>query len=186
MRHASFVFAILATSTVPVASNAQGPALAVALGAGRAYTDHRNTSLQDQGFSAFVRVTSMRAPFLLDVSYVHVPQAPIVAYPCPSFAPSCGSNQFVGPVSALTLSPAAQMIEHNSWSAMTWRVGPTVSWLPDRQAGTSGAALGARAGASFLVKWGGPALVLSADYFRMFRGGQAPQWFVPITFGLQL
>jgi hypothetical protein len=124
---------------------------------------------------------------LLDVSYLNVPAAPPILLPCPQFATSCGGG-FTGPVSALTLSPAVQTAESKSAAELQYRIGPSVSWLPDRQPGTSGAALGARAGVSLVLKFwqGGPALVASADYFRMFRGGLAPQWFVPVAFGLQL
>ena len=177
---------LLVASFLPGASQAQTRALAFSFGAGPAFNDHRNTFLGTQGFSAFVRVTSLRGPFLLDVSYVNVPAAPVVNAPCPSFATSCGSG-FTGPVSALTLSPAVQTVETKSIAEMLYRIGPTVSWLPDRQPGTTAAALGARAGVSLVFKFGrGPQVVASADYFLMFRGGTAPQWFVPVAFGLQL
>lgn len=188
MRSASLV-TLLAVLTLPSVGHTQTRPLTLSFGAGPSFNDHRNTSLGAQGFSAFVRVSSQRLPLLLDVSYISVPKSPIafVAYPCPSFAPTCGgSGGFTGPVSALTLSPAVQTIERNSWSAMQYRLGPSVSWLPERQQGTDAAALGARVGASFLLRFrDGPGLMISADYLRMFRGGEAPQWFVPVTLGLQ-
>lgn len=189
MRHGMFALALVAAAVAPVAGHAQIRPFAVSFGAGPAFNDHQNTMLGSRGFSAFVRVTSMRSPFLMDISYVSLPQSDNIVYalPCPPFATSCGGgNQFLGPVSALTLSPAVETVERNSWSAMQYRIGPSVSWLPDRQPGTSAAALGARAGVSLIVKVSsGPGLMVSVDYLRMFRGGQTPQWFVPVTLGLQ-
>lgn len=182
MRLPSFV-SLVAVSFLPISASAQS--LNLSFGAGRAYTDNRNTLLGDQGFSAFIRVSSQRLPFLMDASYISMAQVPRVVYPCPSFAPTCGANQFVGPVRAVTLSPALQIADRHGFVSLQYRLGPSVSWLPDRQANTSAAAFGARVGASLVMHVGEPALVLSADYLRMFRDGQSPRWFVPLTLGLQ-
>jgi hypothetical protein len=122
---------------------------------------------------------------VLDASIQNVPRSTdIVSGPCPPAPTACGSG-FDGPTTALTLAPGIQATRRVPSAAWLFRLGPSVSWLADRGAGSDPLAAGFRAGISVRNGRGQTGLLISADYFRLFRGGAPPQWFLPVTVGWQ-
>ena len=161
----------------------QPPPLEFALGGGLLFADAGHSSyLRSRGTVAFLRISASRLPVILDASMQYVPASEII-FSCPPFGP-CGPN-FAGPTTVLTLTPALQgtlRVPPGSW---LFHLGPSVHWLLDRQSGSNAIAAGLRTGIGFHAGQRRSGLLISADYIRLFRGGTAPDWFLPITIGWQ-
>lgn len=167
----------------------QAAPLRVAIGVGLLTADNgRSGLLSSRGVTGFVRLTPAGSFLLFEASLQHLPRnRDIVVVPCPSPPVSCDTD-FTGPSTALAFAPGIQVSEHagtRSGVALLYRIGPSVSWYVGRERGADPVALGARAGVS--ARWGrqAGALLLSADYFRLFHAGSSPRWFLPITVGAE-
>ena len=158
----------------------------LAAGAGLLFADQGTGDLlRSRGFSAFLRFSWRTFPLLLDASIQSVPQAasPVFA-PCPSPPAACGSA-FYGPTTALILAPAIQATQRVPSATWLFRLGPSMSWFSGRRPGSDPLAAGLRAGISVRNGRMQSGLLISADYFRVFRAGSPPEWFLPVTIGWQ-
>jgi len=178
------VLALAALGATPLAAaGAQTPArVDVSVGAGLTATDHGPGGA---GISAYVRLGLARLPLLLDASLMNAPGGtPVATVECPG---GCGpgSLPYAGPTTALALSPAFQFTQGGPKASLLYRLGPSVSWLPDREPGSAGVAAGYRVGVSLRLGERYTGLLISGDYYRLLRGGTAPRWFLPITVGWQ-
>jgi hypothetical protein len=157
-----------------------------AIGGGLLVADNGvSNTLASRGLTAFFRLggAHIGVPVIFDVAIQHVPHNnDIVTAPCPSPPPACASSDIT---TALTIAPAVQGTAHVSPGTWLFEFGPSAHWLVERNAGTDAVVLGLRGGLGFRVGPHATGLLLSADYFRLFRGGIAPQWFLPITLGWQ-
>ncbi|HWZ29156.1 MAG TPA: hypothetical protein VNX15_11365 [Gemmatimonadales bacterium] len=154
----------------------------VSIGAGLMATDHGPGGA---GISAYLRLGFARLPLLLDASVMNAPGgAPIATVVCPG---GCrpGTSPYTGPTTALALAPAFQFTEGGPRASLLYRLGPSVSWLPDRAPGSTSVAGGYRVGVSLRLGERNTGLLISGDYYRLLRGETAPQWFLPITIGWQ-
>ena len=187
MRAARCTFRLL-VGTLPMvgALQAQHRPVSLAAGAGLLFADHgAATILRSKGVTAYLRLSLRSVPLLLDASILTVLRNNDVLFgPCPPPPGACGST-FVGPTTALTLSPAIQATQRVPGAAWLFRVGPSVSWLPDRAQGSDPLAPGLRAGISIRNGHGQSGLLISVDYFRLYRAGTPPTWFIPVTIGWQ-
>ena len=178
----------LLVGALPMVSalQAQHRPVSLAAGAGLLFADHgASTILRSKGIAAYLRVDLPHVPLLLDASIVTVLRNnDIVFGPCPP-APAACSSTFVGPTTALTVSPSIQATERVPGAAWLFRFGPSVSWLPDRAPGSDPLAPGLRVGISVRHGHGVSGLLMSVDYFRLFRAGTPPTWFIPVTIGWQ-
>jgi hypothetical protein len=167
-------------------ARAQERPIRVAAGAGLLFADNGSDYLRrSRGISAYLRFSWRTFPLQLDASIQSVPAITgIVTAPCPSPPNQCG-NGFTGATTALILAPAIQATRRVPSAAWLFRLGPSVSWLADRDPGSDPLAAGLRTGISVLNGRGQSGLLISADYFRLFRGGTPPQWFLPVTVGWQ-
>lgn len=164
--------------------HAQDRPVSLAAGGGLLFADHgSSTILRSRGISAYLRLSWRRVPLLLDASIQNVPESRAIPWgPCPPPPAACGSG-FDGPTTALTLAPAIQATQRVAVAAWLFRLGPSVTWLVNRAPNSDPLAAGLRAGIS--VRNGQQSgLLISADYFRLFRSGP-PAWFFPITVGWQ-
>jgi hypothetical protein len=177
---------LLGALALPAGLQAQERPVSVAAGAGLVFADHGSDDLlRSRGFSAYLRLSSRTLPLLLDASIQNVPRnRDIVFGPCPPAPAACGTT-FIGPTTALTLAPAIQATQRVPVAAWLFRLGPSVSWFPDREPGSDALAAGLRAGISVRNGRAQSGLLISADYFRVFRAGSAPEWFLPVTMGWQ-
>ena len=161
----------------------QPPPLKFAMGGGLLFADAgQSTFLRSRGTDAFLRIGWRRLPLILDASIQHVPASDILFGPCP--LPGCATT-FTGPTTVLTLAPAIQgtvRVPPGSW---LFHLGPSLHWLVDRQSGSDPIVPGLRAGVGFHVGQRQSGLLISGDYLRLFRGGTAPNWFLPVTIGWQ-
>lgn len=161
----------------------------VAIGGGLLLADHgRDGFLRSPGVAGFLRLNLTSFPLLLDASVEHAPQnRDIEAVTCPLPPVPC-ANAFAGPTTALTFAPAVQGTKRESpTSGVAWlfRLGPSVSWRVHREAGSEPFAVGVRGGVSAKVGYHRAGVLLSADFFRLFRAGSSQEWFLPITVGWQ-
>jgi hypothetical protein len=181
--HHSFTLLLGALSLVGALQAQQRP-VSLAGGGGLLLVDKgSSTLLGSRGITAFVRLSWRRFPLVLDAAVQNVPRTTGIAWaPCPPSPAACGSP-FSGPTTALTLAPAIQATQRVPVAAWLFRLGPSVSWLANREPGSPPLAAGLRAGVS--VRNGQQSgLLISADYFRLFRTGP-PAWFFPLTVGWQ-
>ena len=142
-------------------------------------------TLASRGPTAFLRLggAHIGVPVIFEIAIHHVPHNDvIVAAQCPSPPAACGSSNNT---TALTIAAAVQGAAHVSPGTWLFQFGPSAHWMVERNAGTDAVVLGLRGGLGFRVGPHATGLLLSADYFRLFRGGIAPQWFFPITLGWQ-
>ncbi len=158
----------------------------VAAGAGLLFAGHRSDDfLRTRGFSAYLRLSWRTLPLLLDASIQNVPRnRDIVFVACQPPPATCGSP-FLGPTTAVTLAPAIQAMRRVPVAAWLFRLGPSVSWFSGRRPGSDPLAAGLRAGISVRNGRMQSGLLISADYFRVFRAGSPPDWFLPVTIGWQ-
>jgi len=177
---------VLGGFALPAGLQAQERPVGVAAGAGLVFADHGSDDLlRSRGFSAYLRFSWRTFPLLLDASIQTVPQTTgLVFAPCPSPPAGCGSA-FYGPTTAVILAPAIQATQRVPAAAWLFRFGPSVSWFPDRAPGFDPLAVGLRAGISVRNGRAQSGLLISADYFRLFRAGSPPEWFLPVTIGWQ-
>jgi len=154
------------------ALQAQDRPVSLAVGGGLLFADHgASTILRSKGITAYLRLSWRSIPLSLDASMQTVLRNNDILFgPCPPSPGACGST-FVGPTTAVTLSPAIQATRRVSGAAWLFRLGPSVSWLPDREPGSDPLAPGLRAGISVRNGHGQSGLLISVDYFRLFRGG---------------
>lgn len=143
-----------------------------------------STIVRSRGITAYLRLGWRRVPVILDASVQSARNRDIVFGPCPPPPAACGSP-FTGPTTALTLAPAIQATQRVPVATWLFRLGPSVSWLSDREPGSHPLAAGLRAGISVRNGRTQSGLLISADYFRLFRTGTPPQWFLPVTIGWQ-
>ena len=157
----------------------------LAAGAGLLVADKGPSGLlRSRGVTAFVRITPPRLPLILELSLQHVPQTRDILF-SPCLPPgTCGST-FLGPTTALTFAPALQASQRVPNATWLLRLGPAFHWLLDRESTSGPIAAGARAGVSVRSGRGRSGLLVSADYFRAFRGSHFPRWFLPLTVGWQ-
>jgi len=182
MRLAPRILALLLTMTPWSLLQGQAPPTHHAAGAGLLVADRGPSGYLDRlGPTAFLRLAWPRRPLLLEVSMQHVGHADIAIEPC---LPPCTSTP-VASSTALTLAPAAQLTWRWPRAAWLFRVGPSFHWLLELESGSDAMAAGLRAGISARRGQTEAGLLLSADYFRLFRSGSAPRWFVPVTLGWQ-
>jgi len=178
---------ILLVGVLPMISalQAQGRPPRLAAGGGLVFADNgSSTILRDQGVSAYFRLSLRQLPLVLDVSIQRVPEnTDIVSGPCPPPPAACGSG-FLGPTTLLTLAPAVQATLRVPSAAWLFRLGPSASWLVDREPNSDPLAAGLRAGISVRNGRADSGLLISADYFRLFRR-TPPTWFLPLTIGWQ-
>ena len=178
----------LLVGALPVvrALQAQDRPVSLAVGAGLLFADHgASTILRSKGIAAYLHLNLRGVPLLLDASMLTVLRNnDIVFGPCPPSPGACGST-FVGPTTAVTLSPAIQATRSVPGAAWLFRFGPSVSWLPDREPGSDPLAPGLRAGISVRNGHRQSGLLISVDYFRLFRARTPPTWFIPVTIGWQ-
>ena len=180
MRMSRRGLALLLTIAPPGLVQGQVPPLHFAAGAGLLVADRGSYNyLNRLGGTAFVRIALPRRPLLLEISMQHVSQNGNIAIePCVS---PCTSG--LVPSTALTLAPAAQVTWRWPRAAWLFRFGPSFHWLLERESGSNALAGGFRAGISARRGQTQSGLLLSADYFHLFRGGSAPRWFLPVTLG---
>ena len=161
---------------------AQSSASGIAAGVGILAADGRN-ALNGLGVAGYLRKSWTAHPLLLEVSIQYVPRnSDIVFGPCPP--PACVSS-FLGPSSVLTFAPAIQATERVPVAAWLFRIGPSLHWLPNRDPASDPLALGLHAGVGLRMGRTESGFLLSADYYRVFRGRIAPNWFLPLTLGWQ-
>ncbi len=167
------------------ALQAQGRPPRLAAGGGLVFADNgSSTILRDRGVSAYFRLSLRQLPLVLDVSIQRVPEnTDIVSGPCPPPPAACGSG-FLGPTTLLTLAPAVQATLRVPSAAWLFRLGPSASWLVNREPNSDPLAAGLRAGISVRNGRADSGLLISADYFRLFRR-TPPTWFLPLTIGWQ-
>jgi len=163
----------------------------VAVGGGIVVPDTRSSSWPTQGADAFVRLQSRSSPFLLEGSVLGLPkeQVAFVEGPCapPPGPCSGGAAPFTGPVTVVTLSPGIRATESRSGASLSYWIGPSVSWLPDRAPGDASTSLGFRGGFTLrLGSAGAGGFLISADYLRLLGTSNGPRWFMPLTVGVQL
>jgi hypothetical protein len=181
--HHSFTPLLGALSLVG-ALHAQQRPISLAAGGGLLFADNGSAMLHSRGITGFVRLSWRRFPLILDASVHNVPRnRGIVFGPCPPSPAACGSD-FTGPTTALTLAPAIQATQRVPVAAWLFRLGPSVSWLADRAQGSHPLAAGLRAGISVRNGQTQSGLLISVDYFRLFRS-EPPAWFFPVTIGWQ-
>ena len=177
---------LLGALALPAGLQAQERPLSVAAGAGLVFADHGSDDrLGSRGFSAYLLLSWRTFPLLLDASIHTMPQttSPVFA-PCLSPPAACGSA-FYGPTTALILAPAIQATQRVPVAAWLFRLGPSVSWFPDREPGSDPLAAGFRVGIGVRNGRAQSGFLISADYFRLFRAGSAPEWLFPVTIGWQ-
>jgi len=178
---------ILLVGVLPMISalQAQGRPPRLAAGGGLVFADNgSSTILRDRGVSAYFRLSLRQLPLVLDVSIQRVPEnTDIVSGPCPPPPAACGSG-FLGPTTLLTLAPAVQATLRVPSAAWLFRLGPSASWLVNREPNSDPLAAGLRAGISVRNGRADSGLLISADYFRLFRR-TPPTWFLPLTIGWQ-
>src|SRR2546426_2758661 len=140
---------LLGALALPAGLQAQERAVGLAAGAGLVFADHGSGDLlRSRGFSAYLRLSWRTFPLLLDASIQNVPRnTDIIFGPCPPAPAACGST-FIGPTTAFTLAPAIQATQRVPVAAWLFRLGPRLSWLPDRDPGSDPLAAGRRAGIS--------------------------------------
>ncbi len=179
--HHSFALLLVALATVGALQAQQRP-VSLAAGGGLLFMGNASsTVLRSRGITGYIRLGWRRFPLILDASVQNVSVNRVVYGPCPPSPAACGSS--TGPMTALTLAPAIQATQRVPVAAWLFRFGPSVTWLANRAPGSDPLAAGLRAGIS--VRNGQRSgLLISADYFRLFRAGP-PAWFFPITIGWQ-
>jgi hypothetical protein len=185
--HYSFALLLCALSMVR-ALRAQERPVSLAAGGGLLFVDKSSSTIVgSRGITAFFRLSWRRFPLILDASVQNVPRnRDIIFGPCPPpSAGACGSSPFIGPITAFTLAPAIQATQRVPVAAWLFRLGPSVSWLSGREPGSHPLAAGIRAGISVRNGRAQSGLLISADYFRLFRAGTPPKWFLPVTIGWQ-
>jgi len=167
------------------ALEAQSRPPSLAAGGGLLFADNgSSTILRDRGISAYFRLSWRHLPLVLDASIQRVPEnTDIVSGPCLPPPAACGSG-FLGPTTLLTLAPAVQATLRVPSAAWLFRLGPSASWLVDREPNSDPLAAGLRAGISVRNGRADSGLLISADYFRLFRR-TPPTWFLPLTIGWQ-
>lgn len=156
-----------------------------AIGGGPLVADNGvSNTLASRGVTAFLRLSGAHfGPVIFDVAIQHVPHNnDIVTGPCPAPPAACGSSDVT---TALTLAPAVQGAARVSPGTWLFEFGPSVHWLVERDAGSEAVVFGLRGGLGFRVGPHASGLLLSVDYFRLFRSGTPPQWFLPFTLGWQ-
>jgi hypothetical protein len=187
MRAIHYTFALL-LGAVPVVESlqAQERPISLAAGGGLLFADKgSSTYLRSRGITVYLRLSWQSFPLLLDASIQNVPRnSDILFGPCPPPPTACGGT-FVGPTTALTVAPAIQTTKRVPGAAWLFRFGPSVSWFSGREPGSEPLATGLRAGISVRNGHGQSGLLISADYFRLFRVGTPPKWFFPVTIGWQ-
>ena len=154
-----------------------------AMGGGLLVADNGvSNTLASRGVTAFLRLGGAHfgAPVIFDVALQHVPRYNSIV--CPPGPVACGSSDGT---TALTLAPAVQGAAPVSPGTWLFAFGPSVHWLVERNLGSEALVFGLRGGLGFRVGPHASGLLVSADYFRLFRGGTAPQWFLPCTLGWQ-
>jgi hypothetical protein len=168
------------------ASEAQAPRVSLAAGGGLLFADRGSYDIGgSRGITAYLRLSGRRFPLLLDASIQTVLGKTRVAFaPCPPPPAACGST-LDGWTTALTLAPAIQATQRVPVASWLFRFGPSLSWLVDREPGSDPLAMGLRAGVSVRNGQAQSGFLISADYFRLFRGGSPPEWFFPVTIGWQ-
>ena len=182
MRPAPRILALLLTFAPWSFLQGQAPPTHPAAGAGLLVADRGpSTYLNRLGPTAFLRLAWPRRPLLLEISMQHVGHGDIAVEPC---LPPCTSTP-VASLTALTLAPAAQLTWRWPRAAWLFRFGPSFHWLLEHEVGSDAMAAGLRAGISARRGQTESGLLLSADYFRLFRSGSAPRRFVPVTLGWQ-
>lgn len=170
-------------SAVGAAGQAPARAFVFSAGGGLALADHSS-----QGEGAFIRVASGHLPVVMDLAIQTTPGRLPIVYIVPCTMPGCtgAPAQYTGPVTALTLAPSLQLTDAHQGGALLYRVGPAVSWLPDRAPSDAAFQAGVRGGVTLRLNFGTGGLLLAGDYVRMFRNGSTgPRWFLPITLGWQ-
>jgi len=190
MRLVRFSFALpLCTLSLVGALRGQERSVSLAAGGGLLLVDKASSTIVgSRGVTAFFRLSWRRFPLILDASVQNVPRnRDIIFGPCPppSVGPPCGSSPFLGPITAFTLAPAIQATQRVPVAAWLFRFGPSVSWLSGREPGSHPLTAGLRAGISVRNGSAQSGLLISADYFRLFRTGTPPTWFLPVTIGWQ-
>ena len=178
----SLALMLTALAATPLAGQRRAPS--VAIGGGILFADNGDgSSLNSRGFSAFLRLGLPALPFVVETSFESVPRnTDIVFAPCLPPPAQCPAT-FLGPNTALTLAPALQLVQHAPSAAWQFRLGPSVSWLTDREPGSHPLALGWRGGTSIRAGHKDSGFLVSVDYYHLFRRGLAPDWFLPITVG---
>ena len=163
---------------------AQHRSPSVAIGGGILFADDGNGNyLNSNGFSAFLRFGWRTPPLALETWFESVPlNTDIVSGPCMPPPAPCPAT-FLGPSTALTLAPVLQPVLHGPTASWLFRLGPSVSWLADREPGSHPLALGWRGGTSIRAGHKDSGFLVSVDYHRLFRQGTAPEWFLPVTIG---
>jgi len=188
MRLVHSTFALLYALSVAGALQGQERPLSLAVGGGLLFVDRSSSTIVgSRGVTAFFRISWRSVPLILDASVQNVPRnRDIIFGPCPppSVGP-CGPSPFIGPITAFTLAPAIQATQRVLVAAWLFRFGPSVSWLTGREPGSQPLAAGLRAGISVRNGRAQSGLLISADYFRLFRTGTPPTWFLPVTIGWQ-
>lgn len=166
----------------PLAGQRRAPS--VAIGGGILFADNGDGSyLNSRGFSAFVRLGLPTLPIAVETSFERVPRnTDIVFAPCMPPPAQCPAT-FLGPSTALTLAPALQPTLHAPSASWLFRLGPSVSWLVDREPGSQPLAIGWRAGTSVRAGHRDSGFLVSVDYYHLFRRGTAPDWLLPISVG---
>jgi len=184
---ASFALLLCALSVIG-ALQAQERPVSLAAGGGLLFVDKSSSTIVgSRGVTGFLRLSWRSVPLVLDASVQNVPRnRDIIFGPCPppSVGP-CGSSPFTGPITAVTLAPAIQATQRVPVAAWLFRFGPSVSWISGREPGSQPLAAGLRAGISVRTGRAQSGLLISADYFRLFRTGTPPAWFLPVTIGWQ-
>jgi hypothetical protein len=182
--HCVFALLLVALAASPLAGQRRSPS--VAIGGGILFADDADGSyLNRRGFSAFLRLGLPAPPFVLETSFESVPRNTNILFaPCrppPALCPAV----FLGPSTALTLAPALQLAQRAPAAAWLFRLGPSLSWLVDREPGSHPLAMGWRGGTSIRAGHRDSGFLLSVDYYHLFRHGTAPDWFLPITVGVE-
>ena len=178
----SLALLLAALAASPLAGQRRTPS--VAIGGGILFADDGDGAfLNSRGIAAFLRLGLPVPPLVLETSFARVPRnTDILVAPCLAPPAPCPAG-FLGPSTALTLAPALQPALHAPSAAWLFRLGPSVSWLIDRESGSQPLAIGARAGVSIRSGQKDSGFLVSVDYYRLFRHGTAPEWFLPITVG---
>lgn len=172
MRTASRILALLLSIAPQGILQGQSSSLRFAAGAGLLAADRGLDNYSNRlGTTAFLRIRSPGQPLLLEASMQHVPRNTNIA------------DAAVRASTAFTLTPAAQVTWRWPEAAWLFRFGPSFHWFVERQLGSDPLAIGLRAGTSVRPGHTQSGLLLSADYFRLIRGGSSPRWFLPITLG---
>lgn len=186
MRAAPCHFLVLLAAIPLGALAAQHRAASVAIGGGVLFADDGNSGyLNSRGISAFFRFNWPTAPLVMEASVQSVPRnTDILFAPCMPPPATCPAV-FLGPSTAVTLAPALQATTRAPTAAWLFRVGPSLSWLVDREPASDPLAIGWRAGTSVRTGHSKSGFLVSLDYYHLFRRGVAPDWFLPITVGWQ-